>query len=109
MLNCATIIYFYFTDVNIKSSALTKVISWVEEMNNNLDIPEKLRDILPMVNEGGDDKIINKYYHIGNQTDILTETEILEISQKAERNETGFTNFIRYTQEDYVRVLRKCL
>jgi hypothetical protein len=81
----------------------------VEEMNNSLDIPEKLRDILPMTNKGDDDKTLNKYYHIGNQNNILTETEILEMSLKAERNETGFTNFIRYTQEDYARVLRKCL
>ena len=78
-------------------------------MNNSLNIPEKLRDILPMTNEGTNDKILNKYCHIGNQSDILTEAEVLEMSLKAERNETGFTNFIRYTQEDYARVLRKCL
>ena len=78
-------------------------------MNNSLNIPEKLRDILPMTNEGTHDKILTKYCHIGNQSDILTEAEVLEMSLKAERNETGFTNFIRYTQEDYARVLRKCL
>ena len=78
-------------------------------MNSNLDIPEKLRDILPVTTERHDDTILNKYHHMGNISDIVTETKILELSLKAERNETGFTNFIRYTQEDYARVLKNCL
>ena len=78
-------------------------------MNSNLDIPEKLRDILPVTTERNDDTILSKYHHIANISDIVTESEILKLSLKAERNETGFTNFIRYTQEDYARVLRNCL
>ena len=49
------------------------------------------------------------YQQIGHKDELLSENDILEMSHKAERNDTGFTNFIRFTHEDYQRVLRQCL
>ena len=89
---------------------MTKVISWVEEMNGKLGIPQRLRDILPVRSKDLTDiKDSENYQQIGHKDELLSENDILEMSHKAERNDTGFTNFIRFTHEDYQRVLRQCL
>ena len=85
------------------------MINWVEEMNGKLGIPEKLRDIMPTSNTKHDQDLIDKYRNICHHSGILGDKEILNLSMKAERNDTGFTNFIRYSREDYGRVLKACL
>ena len=85
------------------------VIDWVEEMNAKLGIPEKLRDILTVRNEATDEHITIKYHHSHHDKGILTEDQLVELAFKAERNDTGFTNFIRFNHHDYARVLRECL
>ena len=104
-----TPLWIYITDITFKPSALTKVINWVEAMNAKLGIPEKLKEILPSTNGLCDKQLMERYHHIDNDNAILTEKDLLEMSFKAERNPTGFTNFIRFTNEDYARVLRTCL
>ena len=79
-------------------------------MNGKLGIPQRLRDILPVRSKDLTDvKDSENYQQIGHKDELLSENDILEMSHKAERNDTGFTNFIRYTYEDYQRVLRQCL
>ena len=91
------------------TTALTKVINWVEEMNSKLGIPERLRDIIPSDgNKEVDTSIINRYHSLDGQSNSFTDKELLDMSLKAERNDTGFTNFIRFNHHDYMRVLKKC-
>ena len=78
-------------------------------MNTKLGIPEKLRDILTLNKEPRGDHINDKYDQIDNSDGILTEEQVIDLSLKAERNNTGFTNFIRYMNNDYARVLKECL
>ena len=78
-------------------------------MNSRLNIPEKLRDIIPSNEKKADDQSLeNKYHCIDPNTGGLTDNQLLEMSLKAERNDTGFTNFLRFSHEDYMRVLKKC-
>lgn len=78
-------------------------------MNSKLGIPEKVRDIITIVDKKNDDTLIENMYHFvdGNAGGISDE-QLMDMSLKAERNDTGFTNFIRFNQEDYMRVLGKC-
>ena len=79
-------------------------------MNGKLGIPQRLRDILPV--KGKDLTDVNaseNYQQIGHKDELLSEKDIREMSHKAERNDACFTNFIRFTHEDYQRVLRQCL
>jgi alcohol dehydrogenase class IV len=69
------------------SNAITQVIDWAAGLCIDMGIPEKLGDIVS-----------------ANQ-----EIDIESLAVKAERNQTGFGNAIRYTAEDYERVLRKAL
>ena len=91
------------------STALTKVINWVETMNSKLGIPEKVRDIITIVDKKNDDTLIeNKYHSVDGNAGSIADEQLMDMSLKAERNDTGFTNFIRFNQEDYMRVLGKC-
>ena len=45
------------------TTALTKVINWVEEMNSKLGIPERLRDIIPENKNNGTDTLVESKYH----------------------------------------------
>ena len=91
------------------TTALTKVINWVEEMNSKLGIPERLRDIIPENKNNGTDTLVeSKYHSIDGDMECLTDEQLLDMSLKAKRNDTGFTNFIRFDHEDYLRVLKKC-
>ena len=92
-----------------KSTAISKVIDWVEHMNGKLGIPERLRDILKIHNNTTDKYIDGKYHPINHNDGILVEDEIVDMSLKADRNNTGFTNFIRFSHNDYERVLRECV
>ena len=78
-------------------------------MNSKLGIPEKVRDIITIVDKKNDDTLIeNKYHSVDGNTEGITDEQLLDMSLKAERNDTGFTNFVRFNQEDYMRVLKKC-
>ena len=93
----------------LKLSSITRVVDWIQEMNAKLGIPEKLRDILTLNKEPRGDHINDKYDQTDNSDGILTEEQVIDLSLKAEKNNTGFTNFIRYTNNDYSRVLKECL
>ena len=78
-------------------------------MNSKLGIPEKVRDIITIVDKKNDDTLIeNKYHSVDGNAGIIADEQLMDMSLKAERNDTGFTNFIRFNQEDYMRVLGKC-
>ena len=78
-------------------------------MNSKLGIPEKVRDIITIVDKKNDDTLIeNKYQSVDGNAGSIADEQLMDMSLKAERNDTGFTNFIRFNQEDYMRVLGKC-
>jgi len=63
------------------------LIDWVKGLNQQLQIPEKLSDLL------GD----------------LSDNAVQQLAVKAESNPTGFTNFRRFNVDDYARVIRTAL
>eukprot|EP00933_Yihiella_yeosuensis_P001788 TRINITY_DN10297_c0_g1_i2.p1 TRINITY_DN10297_c0_g1~~TRINITY_DN10297_c0_g1_i2.p1 ORF type:complete len:491 (+),score=66.64 TRINITY_DN10297_c0_g1_i2:61-1533(+) len=79
------------------TSPVTQVIDWAESLCQDLRIPEKLGTIIqPSGQEASQD-----------HTFKFDESQLLEIAAKAERNPTGFGNAIRYTVDDYERVLQR--
>lgn len=67
--------------------ASSVLIDWVKGLNQQLHIPEKLGELLGEMNDSA----------------------VQELAAKAESNPTGFTNFRRFTVEDYSKVLRAAL
>jgi len=70
-----------------QTHASTVLIDWAKELNQQLQIPEKLSDLL------GD----------------LNDSAVQQLAVKAESNPTGFTNFRRFTVDDYTKVIRAAL
>jgi len=67
--------------------ASTLLIDWVKGLNQQLQIPERLSDLL------GD----------------LNDTAVQQLAVKAESNPTGFTNFRQFNVDDYTEVIRTAL
>jgi alcohol dehydrogenase class IV len=68
---------------------VTQVIDWADRFCADLAIPERLGPII----------------HESKRSSV----DVASLAQKAERNQTGFGNAMRYTVEDYERVLRNAL
>jgi len=71
------------------SNPVTLVIDWVDQLCSDLEIPEMLSSIL--------------------KPDQIQNLNIPVLAAKSERNQTGFGNAIRYTAEDYERVISKVI